>query len=148
MHKSHDAARDELDRALRLMRDALVMWWCGKGQVSCLRSFEDAVKKLTRDDTNHDNASAFHGALFQMTALVHAGGIFAPKEEKLFGRKLSDEEWDCVFQGYRQIADLKIIEEKKVVILWKKCIFLPYHHTIYFLFDDDFYPAAFLRALP
>ena len=95
------------------MRDALVMWWCGKGQVSCLRSFEDAVKKLTRDDTNHDNASAFHGALFQMTALVHAGGIFAPKEEKLFGRKLSDEEWDCVFQGYRQIADLKIIQEKK-----------------------------------
>ena len=30
----------------------------------------------------------------------------------------------------------------------KKCIFLPYHHTIYLLFDDDFYPAAFLRALP
>ena len=84
-HKSNDAAKVELDRALRLVRDAVMVWWNTKGEMSCLSSFERAIASIPHEDTNYEKASAFHGSLSQMTCLVDAGAdVLASKEKMLF----------------------------------------------------------------
>ena len=114
LHKSNDAAKVELDRALRIVRDAVMVWWHMKGEMSCLSAFKCAIATIPYEDTHYGTASVFHGALSQMTSLADAGAdVFASKEKMLFGQQLSYEERRFVFDAYYQVASLKIMNEKK-----------------------------------